>query len=846
MTSSKSARICGDDVAITGIALRAPGANDVNTFWQLTAEGASTFRSVSRTESERFGYTAAQIDDDAFVSVISALDDIDAFDNDAFDVSARDAALMDPQQRVFLECARMALDDAGIGENTSLTIGVFGSSSSSTYLTGPVRAAGLWDESDLNFSALLANDKDFLSTRASYALGLTGPSVVVQSACSSSLLAVHVARQALLRGECDAAIVGGVSISIPLLGGYLKRSGSIFSPSGSCRPFDRKADGTVKAHGAAAVVLMRSHEADPRHVYASVAGTAANNDGAGRVGFPAPGVSGQAAVIRSAMVAAGVTANDVRYIEAHGTGTLLGDPIEIRALRQAREGSNGSCYLGSAKGNIGHLDAAAGIMGLIRGALVLERGIIPPLAGFSEANPLLETGENILLPAEPVDAPWLTHTGVSSFGMGGSNVHAILRRRPDARGRTASPPRRRLARTRHWVGSVGLSGAEGSLEPDASTTVTANQVSPTSLGDLLSTVRKILQLPELTAEERLIDAGADSLALIDVTAALKERHGISLDVGTLERMGTVGELHRMRDTNGPSQTGHTPQEPPAIHNARRSRPAPDNTVRITPPRERTMYLIHPAGGTTTCYAGIAPHTGADVGILGLAFPSDFLGQDITMRELAASYIAAITAIQPSGPYLIGGYSFGGNLAAEMALQWETAGQAVELLVMIDSHPPHAYTQGSCAEHAYVAAFPALLRTLLPDIRFADDVHMRENAQAILDAVEHPAWPLTVRQEFARFFEIWRENHGMLKRWTPDRSINCPVLIIEASEPEPAEVLDLLAIAPSTVHEWSRYLTSTPQIIGIDGDHYSIFQDPAALRRIGEILDRAATQRELAR
>ncbi|GAA1599862.1 beta-ketoacyl synthase N-terminal-like domain-containing protein [Leucobacter chromiireducens] len=846
MTVQDPAPAYGNDVAITGIALRVPGADDVNAFWQLTAEGTSTFRSVSRAESERFGYTSAQIDDEDFVSVVSALDDIDAFDHDAFGISARDAALMDPQHRVFLECARSALDDAGFGDVTGLKVGVFGSASSSTYLTGPVRAAGLWDESDLNFSAMLANDKDFLCTRTSYALGLTGPSVVVQSACSSSLLAVHLARQALLHGECDAAIVGGVSISIPHLGGYLKRSGSIFSPTGSCRPFDRTADGTVKAHGAAAVVLVRSEDANLQHVYANVAGTAANNDGADKVGFPAPGVSGQAAVIRSAMASAGITADQVRYIESHGTGTLLGDPIEIRALRLAREGSTKSCYLGSAKANVGHLDAAAGVMGLVRAALVLEKGVIPPLAGFSESNPLLDVGEEVVLPTEPVDAPWLTHAGVSSFGMGGSNVHAILRRRADARGRQVSPQGRRLVRTRHWVGHPRHTRTPEVSKAAGRTTESARSVSLPSLEELLATVREVLQLPELAAEDRLVDAGADSLALIDITAALAERHGTALDVAELERIGTVEKLFQTHVIDRTSGKVGPVDEPTRRHIARQPRSAFDNVVHITPPRERTFFLVHPAGGTTTCYAGVATHIGEDVGVTGLTFPADFLGQRITMRELAASYLATITGIQPSGPYLIGGYSFGGNLAAELALQLEEAGETVELLVMIDSHPPHAYTSGACDEQAYVAAFPALLSTLVPGIRFAEDVRARADARGILEAVEHPAWPETVRNEFARFFEIWRENHGVLKRWTPDRLIDCPVLIIEASEPEPEEVLDCLSISPSTVNEWSRYLSQAPQIIGVDGDHYSIFRDLTSLRRIGEILGQAATQRELVR
>lgn len=843
MNTGLSGHPVDGEVSITGISLRVPGADDVDALWRMSMGGHTTFGSVPRAESERYGYSAAQMENDAFVPIRSALDEADCFDHEAFGISARDAELMDPQHRIFLECARRALDDAGLDEVRGRKIGVFGSTSSSTYLPGPLRASGLWDEMDLNFSALLANDKDFLCARVSYALGLTGPSVVVQSACSSSLLAVHLARQALRRGECDAAVVGGVSISIPHLGGYLKRPGSIFSPTGSCRPFDSSADGTVKANGAAAVILRRSEDAEPDRVYARVTGTATNSDGAARAGFAAPGVSGQASVIRAALNIAGSEAAQVQYVETHGTGTLLGDPVEVRALRSARAGATTPCHLGSVKGNLGHLDAAAGITGLIRAALVLERGAIPPLAGFSDANPLLGLDEDLILPTESVDSPWLTHAGVSSFGMGGTNVHAILRRRDDALGRPVPPGGRPLKRTRHWIaGSKHSFMSENSTEVHSTMNAESHPSPGTQSDDLLATVRDVLRLPDLGPEENLLDAGADSLALIDVLAALADRHHIALDLSELQRIGSVGELFRLHFSGGlPAVSASI--APAASGTVGKPEPVVRSAIRLTPPREHTVFLAHPAGGTVTCYAGLAEHLGDDVGMVGLAYPAEYLGRDVTMRDLASSYVSTVLEMQPSGPYLIGGYSFGGNLAAEMALQLEAQGHAVDLLVMVDSHPPHAYTSGSCGEEAYVSAFPRLLREMIPGIRLRDDVRHRTDAMGILNAVEYPAWPESVRNELARFFDVWCANHGMLKRWTPDRSIHCPVLILEASEPEPPEVLDLLDIERSSVHEWERYLTLAPRVVGVDGDHYSIFRDDATVRRMSQILCEAVTQRE---
>ena len=369
------------DIAIVGMGCRLPGASTVDELWDLVRGGANTFEQVPAAESRRFGYSDRHLADPDFVPVRSALADFDAFDHEFFAISARDAALMDPQHRVFLETVWAAIEDSGhAGDHQRHNVGLFGSSSSSTYLAGPVAEAGLWDSTDINFSAMLANDKDFLCTRASYTLGLTGLSVVVQSACSSSLLAVHLACAALRRGDCDTAVVGGVSISLPHLGGYLHRTGGIFSRSGRCTPFDSAADGTVKANGAAAVVLRRAADAtaDRDHVYATIAGSAVNNDGRDKVGYPAPGVSGQAAVIAAALRQAGDDA--ARF--AHRTWV---DRMPVLHTGDEPVPS----YLGSLKATMGHLDAAAGVAGLIKAALVLDRRSIPPLVGTTTPNPLL-------------------------------------------------------------------------------------------------------------------------------------------------------------------------------------------------------------------------------------------------------------------------------------------------------------------------------------------------------------------------------------------------------------------------------------------------------------------------
>lgn len=914
-----------NDIAIIGIGCRLPGANSAAELWDLIESGATTFEFVTPADSERFGYSAAQMASSSFVPVRSALTDFDTFDAAYFGIPAHEAALMDPQHRVFLETVWAALEDSGhAGSDESLRVGLFGSTTSSTYLHGPLTDAGLWDVTDVNYSALLGNEKDFLCTRTSYALGLTGPSIVVQSACSSSLLAVHAARQALLNDECDLAIAGGVSISLPHMGGYLHRAGSIFSKAGTCRPFDQAADGTVKANGAAVVVLRKAHEAetDRDHVYALIAGSAVNNDGADKAGYPAPGIRGQSEVISAAMLQCGIPAADIGYVEAHGTGTPLGDPIEVRALSKSRGSRDGAkCLLGSLKGNMGHLDAAAGVAGLVKAALVLAHQTVPPMAGYSAANPWLDlAGGGFQVPTETVRPEGgISAAAVSSFGMGGTNVHAVLRasaapapspnaqspvrvqlsaatpdslrrgalrlhgfltKSPDvgvediaytlAAGRRVerfrasasvasvaellcaltdpviedlgtrgsgatdaeaanSPSGRRiplpgtvLERTRHWVDAKPRSC------PSPRNAPTADGLTEDAVAQVM---RRLLAEDGFTADDDFFDAGADSLLAISLQADIKDTFGVELEFADIEQgrtaRGIMGQIRR--------QPEPAPQSPVPPGNLPIAPPASTNLVHISGKGDRNVFLIHPAGGTTTCYVELARHTHESLRIIGLSFPTDYIGKDLSMRDLSERYLAAIRDYQPEGPYIIGGYSFGGNLAVEIALQLEDVGQAVERLVMFDSHPPHAYTQADCPDEAYIEAFADLLRVMIPSVRFADDADLSGSVSGILAAVVEPAWPVSVRQELEQFFRIWEDNHGVLKRWTPDKKLQAPVLVLEASSPEPPEVLEKLAIAQTTVREWDRYIAGELTFVPVQGDHYSIFRNETALKPMGKAL-----------
>ncbi len=421
-------------IAIIGMAGRFPGAADVERFWENLAGGVESITFFRR--EELVDADPRHLDDPAYVPARAAIEEVDAFDAALFGFTPREAELLDPQHRVLLECAWEALERAGYDPRRhDGPIGVYAGSGPNTYLLFNLASNRELLDSVGPFQAMLGNGGDFLATRLSYKLGLRGPSLTVQTACSTSLVAVHLASQALLHGECDLALAGGVRLSIPRRTGYLFQTDGILSPDGHCRPFDAEARGSVDGEGAGIVVLKRLADAlaDGDHIHAVILGTAINNDGSDRVGYTAPGVDGQAGVIARAQAAAGVTPDTIRFIEGHGTATPLGDPVEVAALKQVFQTSPArSCVLGSVKGNVGHLDAAAGVTSLIKTVLSLERGLIPPTVHFRQPNPRLGIEDSpFFVNAEPL--PWPSgprRAGVSSFGMGGTNAHIVLQEAP--------------------------------------------------------------------------------------------------------------------------------------------------------------------------------------------------------------------------------------------------------------------------------------------------------------------------------------------------------------------------------------------------------------------------------
>ena len=440
-----------EPIAIVGMAGRFPGAADLRQHWDNLRRGVEAITFFSDEELTAAGVDAGLLRNPRYVRARGVLQDAELFDAVFFGLSPREAEIMDPQHRVFLEAAWQALESAGYAPGvTPLDVGVYAGASLNSYLiasllTNPevMLAAG-------GYQAMLANDKDFLATRVCYKLNLRGPGVTIQTACSTSLVAVQMACQALLAGECDMALAGGVSINVPRVTGYLYEPGMILSPDGHCRAFDAAAQGTVAGEGVGVVVLKRLREAvaDGDHVHAVIRGAAINNDGSLKVGYTAPSVDGQAAVIARAHAMAGVHPSTITYVEAHGTGTELGDPIEVAALTKAFRAATdrrGFCALGSVKTNIGHLDAAAGVAGLIKAVLALEHHALPPSLHFSSPNPRVDFASSPFRVNDTLteweragDTP--RRAGVSSFGIGGTNAHVVLEEAPSPAAAALSRP----------------------------------------------------------------------------------------------------------------------------------------------------------------------------------------------------------------------------------------------------------------------------------------------------------------------------------------------------------------------------------------------------------------------
>ncbi|HEY6804820.1 MAG TPA: SDR family NAD(P)-dependent oxidoreductase [Pyrinomonadaceae bacterium] len=440
MSSNNTNQIEG--IAIIGMAGRFPGANNIAEYWSNLRDGVESITFFSDEELQKAGIEASRLSSPSFVKAKGAIENGDLFDAAFFGFTPREAEIMDPQHRLFMECVWTALEGAGYDPETYKgAIGLYGGAGLNSYLLLNLMSnRDLLDSVGL-LQASVQNRGDHLTTHVAYELNLKGPSLTIQTACSTSLVAVHTACQSLLNFECDMALAGGVTITVPLKNGYTYLDGGIYSPDGHCRAFDERAQGTVQGDGVAVVTLKRLSDAlnDGDTIHAVIRGSAVNNDGSLKVGYTAPGVNGQAEVIAEAHAISGMNPETITYVETHGTGTALGDPVEVEALTQAFRHTTDAksfCAIGSVKTNIGHLDAAAGVAGLIKTVLALKHRQIPPSLNFENENPRIDFANSpFYVNAELSE--WKSangeprRAGVSSFGIGGTNAHLVVEEAPE-------------------------------------------------------------------------------------------------------------------------------------------------------------------------------------------------------------------------------------------------------------------------------------------------------------------------------------------------------------------------------------------------------------------------------
>ncbi|QBF31984.1 type I polyketide synthase [Thalassococcus sp. S3] len=431
------------DIAIVGMALTVPGAQSPAEFWDNLKGGVESITRLDDAALLEAGERPDLIHHKNYVPAAALLDGYETFDAEFFGFSPKEAAILDPQHRKFLETAWTALEDAGhTPDSLKGRIGVYAGCGMGSYFYFNICSnPDLVDDVGMFLLRHTGNDKDFLSTRVSHVFDLNGPSINLQTACSTSLVAIHYAARALRDGECDAALAGGVTIELPQGRGYMFKENEILSPDGHCHAFDHRAQGTVFGSGSGTVVLRRLEDAlaDGDHIYAVLKGSAVNNDGAAKAGYLAPSVDGQSAAIRAALTDAGTPADTIDYVECHGTGTYLGDPIEVSALTDAyrsQTGDSGFCKIGSVKTNIGHLDTAAGVAGLIKTTLALKHGQIPPSLNYEAPNPAIDFDASPFR-VNAALSDWTSHKGprraaVNALGVGGTNAHAILEQAPQA------------------------------------------------------------------------------------------------------------------------------------------------------------------------------------------------------------------------------------------------------------------------------------------------------------------------------------------------------------------------------------------------------------------------------
>lgn len=914
-------------IAIIGMAGRFPDADSVESLFENCLNGIVSIRKYNDSELINAGVKKEYLNDKDYVKYGAFVKDIDKFDNSFFKMTQVEANITDPQQRIFLKCAWESLEDASYSpDKFNGKIGVFASASLSTYLINNVLKSDYYKNKDFDYSTLIGNDKDFLSTRVSYKLGLSGPSISIQSGCSSSLVATHYACQSLINGESDIAIAGGVSLNVPEKTGYHYQDGSTFSKDGQIRPFDSKATGMVKGNGCGVVVLKKLSKAieDNDYVYAVIDSSAVNNDGRTKVGYTAPSVSGQTDAIKHAINKSGIDINKIKYIETHGTGTKLGDPIEIRALSRAYNiHKEHKVTIGSIKANIGHLDAAAGVVGLIKTAMILDKGIIPKSVNFESPNPqinfnelpfYLETKENIIL-----DQSEKNYAAVSSFGIGGTNVHMILedykqvkKQEDDNKsyvlpfsaksentldiqkvnireflkshqdlnicdvafslcfGRSDFKYRDYLIASSVKEAIEQLSRKEAYLSKGSNLDKVAQQwkagesisweplfsgvnafrvplptypfeeksfwINPSRkiceveisideinngmvkdklskdeiINEVVNIWSKDLEM-DIKKDDDFFDIGGESLIALDIISDLNKKFGLKLQTNILAELPTpqlVGN-HIYKLKNEYNLDG--------LENI--------SKIISSDSSDKNLFLIHPAGGSTYCYNILSKYLERHINIYAISFPQK-VSVDLEIKDLAKIYAKQITQIQPKGEFYIGGYSFGGNVALEIAAQLKNEQRNVKKIFMIDSIVPDSYSEDGIDKEKCAKKFPVVWNLLMGNVEKAESLIDFESNKSLDELIDDMKKEGIISEKFSnvdvkRTFNTWISNHKVLSSQNRNIKVDSEIILFFGKDKMPKFLYEFTNMKLADCKLWSEHTSKDLVMVGVEGNHYSL-------------------------
>lgn len=754
-----------DCIAIIGMSGRFPGAKNIDALWGNLCGGVESISFFTDEELLSSGVSAEEMSALNYVKARGVLSGYMDFDAGLFGISHQEAMIMDPQHRVFLECAWEALSKV---KRTDVDeIGLFAGCGINTYLLKNLltNKNEILDKAS-ELQVLIANDKDFLATKVAYKLNLRGPVVSIQTACSTSLVAVHTACLSLLNHECNMALAGGVSIRVPQKTGYVFTPGSINSPDGHCRPYDAAAQGTVNGGGAGVVILKRLADAiaDQDDVVSVIRGSAINNDGSLKAGYTAPSIDGQINVISKALKRADVHPEDITFVEGHGTATVLGDPIEVAALTETYRKFTAKkqyCALGSIKGNIGHLDAAAGVAGLIKAALCLKHGMLVPSLHFRTPNPKLniETSPFYINTEknEWVDDGRKRIAAVSSFGIGGTNAHLIMESAPAVSALEKKNEIKnnalKLNSQRIWIDPPPLSDTK--RDDDVSKKIYGR-------ADTVKSVwLKFLGIDNIKSDDDFFALGGDSLLAVNIIKEINESLFLNIPVGMILQFSVFKEFVDYVV----AQKSHVSPET-------YSKNIIVNYDTNVSSAKSNLFVIHAAGGHVYSYRDLVRRLKKDVRVIGLQSPfissPDMEVPD--MHSLAQIMLKNIREIQADGPYYLLGSSFGGALAYEIANILIVEKNDVLFLGMVDT-PDGNHVPDDIVTNADFLSYH------LSNIIGGEQNFYLKNLQSLSDEEQFKKWKSYISESgemvpeldfetHIKILEIFRRNMNLLLKYNP--------------------------------------------------------------------------------